>query len=676
MKRIILITLALIALLSLSAVQAAENATEEISADEVQEVLTDNATQKQDLNVEIKAHDYIIKHDPNDGSRTIELNNLPSDYNGYMSVYIDEKFITKRNDNYFDDAVNLRGYDIGKHLILVNIEGTEKYNPLTLTHEFEVTDGFIKIDETIKTNEGVHLELQEGATGYLTVNVDGKQFKKIKINAREYDISFASVSLGTLTPGIHSVEAIYSGDANNKKITKKASVNVVYEISIYITKPYAFSINGNYGNAYGSEFNVVEITLPGDAKAVPIANIDGVAFDVIHDEDTYYIINTSLLKPGEHILNVTYPGDSKYSKTTVTEKLRTVASIGTRFIDGYDYSFNNTVIYLNLPDDAKGNLSVFIDGELYKTSPVAKTGAAIPLSDVKLGKHTLNAAYTGSDYDVKNITANIDVTPRATYPKSMKYSSNETFFIEVDPDAKLTVEVRMDGKSFNLPLVDGKGNFSLSNLKLVDIGEDQYGHNEIYITYAGDYNGTKSYSIAVDPIPSRLVGASDITMYYGDSRTFTLTVWGSEGKIAGAGETVIVRLGSDYLYPKTDKNGIVKVKINKVPGTYKITATYRNAKVTKKVTVKQVLSLKSVSVKRSAKKLTLQATLKNKNAIKNKAVTFKFNGKTYKAKTNSKGVAKVTIKQSVLKKLKVGGKVTYQATYLKNTVKKTVKIQK
>ena len=62
--------------------------------------------------------------------------------------------------------------------------------------------------------------------------------------------------------------------------------------------------------------------------------------------------------------------------------------------------------------------------------------------------------------------------------------------------------------------------------------------------------------------------------------------------------------------------------------------------------------------------------------LENKKITFKFNGKKYVAKTNKKGVAKVTIKSKVLKKLKVGKKVTYQATYLKDTVKNTAKIKK
>ena len=59
-----------------------------------------------------------------------------------------------------------------------------------------------------------------------------------------------------------------------------------------------------------------------------------------------------------------------------------------------------------------------------------------------------------------------------------------------------------------------------------------------------------------------------------------------------------------------------------------------------------------------------------------KKVTLKFKGKKYTSKTNKKGVAKFTIKSKVLKKLKVGKKVAYQATYLKDTVKKTATVKK
>ncbi|WP_405290097.1 hypothetical protein [Methanobrevibacter sp.] len=79
---------------------------------------------------------------------------------------------------------------------------------------------------------------------------------------------------------------------------------------------------------------------------------------------------------------------------------------------------------------------------------------------------------------------------------------------------------------------------------------------------------------------------------------------------------------------------------------------------------KNTLTLKTVKVKKSATKLVLTATLKQGSKIyKNKKITFTFNGVTYTAKTNSKGVAKVTVPSKVLKKLKVGKKVKYQATY-------------
>ena len=88
--------------------------------------------------------------------------------------------------------------------------------------------------------------------------------------------------------------------------------------------------------------------------------------------------------------------------------------------------------------------------------------------------------------------------------------------------------------------------------------------------------------------------------------------------------------------------------------------------------------MRKVTVKKSAKKLVLTATLKKVNGkyLKKRPVVFKFNGKKFTAKTNNKGVAKLTVKKSGLKRLKVGKKVTYQATYLKDTVKKSVKVMK
>ncbi|MBR3156609.1 MAG: hypothetical protein IKF13_07320 [Methanobrevibacter sp.] len=137
-------------------------------------------------------------------------------------------------------------------------------------------------------------------------------------------------------------------------------------------------------------------------------------------------------------------------------------------------------------------------------------------------------------------------------------------------------------------------------------------------------------------------------------------------------------------------NKLLKKGDNKCTVTYTGDSYYANSSTTftinvygdfktegskKADTVK--LTLKKVSVKKSAKKLVLKATLKiNGKAVKGKVIKFKFKGKTYKAKTNAKGIAKVTIKKKVLKKLKAGKKVTYSVKYSTKTVKKTVKVKK
>jgi hypothetical protein len=176
-----------------------------------------------------------------------------------------------------------------------------------------------------------------------------------------------------------------------------------------------------------------------------------------------------------------------------------------------------------------------------------------------------------------------------------------------------------------------------------------------------------------------------------------------EGKIANVVITTNSTFTGDILVQVANQNRTVNVVNGKGSlsltglkvGTYTVTATYKSNGIfadstktyTFKVTSKPVtpakkanvikLTLKKVKIKKSAKKLVLKATLKiNGKAVKGKKVIFKFKGKKYTGKTNKKGVAKVTIKKKVLKKLKVGKKVTYSAKYSTKTVKKTVKVKK
>ena len=120
------------------------------------------------------------------------------------------------------------------------------------------------------------------------------------------------------------------------------------------------------------------------------------------------------------------------------------------------------------------------------------------------------------------------------------------------------------------------------------------------------------------------------------------------------------------------------LSISVVPKTYTVTAEYKGFKVTNKLTVKQIVKASNVKVKKSAKVLKIRISLKKVNGkyLKNKKITLKFKGKTYRAKTNTKGVATFKIKKNVLKKLKAGKKYAFKATYIKSNIKKQVIVKR
>ena len=222
---------------------------------------------------------------------------------------------------------------------------------------------------------------------------------------------------------------------------------------------------------------------------------------------------------------------------------------------------------------------------------------------------------------------------------------------------------------------------SFMKIRLNQVVKNGYG-SAYFQLYPFVYKDGKLLSRA-DPItfkfPSKVTGAANINMLYTAGKGYTLKVYDIFGKLVGSGEKVKIKIGKKT-FTATTKNGVAKFKIPNTitPGKFTIAATYAGQTVKNQLTVKQVLkTTKTVTVKKSAKTLVLKATLKNgKTALKNKIIKFKVNGKTYKAKTNKKGLAKYTLKKSAIKKLKVGKKYTIQVAYLKDVVKSTLKVRR
>ena len=357
----------------------------------------------------------------------------------------------------------------------------------------------------------------------------------------------------------------------------------------------------------------VEITLPGDATGTVTLSINGRDY-VFAVVDGKAIIVLPRLGDGEYNYTITYSGDSKYSSFTTSG-----------------------ILNVNDTGAPKG------EADMYEAIP-------------------------------ETVTTNDDGVLNMSVPED----ANGTMTVYVDGEiyqeinfAEMTLTTFRDGVKESVVNISGEiVNVDLSGFE---------GKHTVTFEYSGDaYRSAFTKELNATIISNVAIKALNTSVTYGTESDYTITVFGSDGNPAD-GVDVIVTLNGNAISPlKTDAKGIAGFKVTQKPGTYKLSVTALGKTVNATLTVKHLLKLKKVSVKRSAKKLVLTATLGKVNGkyLKKKTVTFKFNGKKYKAKTDKKGVAKVTVKSSALKKLKTGKSVTYQATYKKDAVKKTVKVKK
>ena len=362
--------------------------------------------------------------------------------------------------------------------------------------------------------------------------------------------------------------------------------------------------------------------------------------------------------------------DCTFKNNTYTPlNTTTIISINeTAAYTGNDISITTIVLSQKGGFANTGTVEIYINSKLMATIP-ANTQYIHTTGEI--GTYQVLAKFIDdSSYKNSSSTAEFTVIP-VDIPEEIETSTAGIFTLEFPDDAEGTLTVFIDGTKYKVYDIIG-------GILKIDLS-DKKGKYNITFEYSGDKNYPafkKDANMTVETNPS--ITASNAKVLYSAGTTYKITVYKNKGITANGVNVVIKQNNKAFKTIKTNSKGIASFKVTQTPGTYKLKITSLGKTVTKTLTVKHIVTLKTATVKKSAKKLILQATLAkvNKKYLKKKTVTFKFNGKTYKAKTNAKGVAKVTIKSNVLKKLKVGKKITYQATYLKDTVKKTTKVKK
>ena len=435
--------------------------------------------------------------------------------------------------------------------------------------------------------------------------------------------------------------------------------------TITINKPHSIITFEDVVMNYGDSINVT-ITTEGAIGITAKINYDSVS--VVNN----YIIPISYLDAGNYTLTVTTIPDEDHNSTTNTFNITVNKVDSTLTVEDIILDYNSNGSTAVSYTGATGVNATIID----QPKAVVNVGEnKITVSGLDAGKYNLTVT-TIPDKNHKSVNKIATVTvskqnisAEIIIPANINVSENSTVNLKLPKDATGTVTLAIDGKNHIYNVVNGT-----VNIIIPDLCKGNYNYTIIYSGDSRYSSFTNDGSLNV-VVPTIKVSNTKIT--YKSGSYYIITVYDVYDKLANDAK-IVITINNKPFKNLTTKNGVAKFKVNNVPGIYKLNITSLGKTVTKILTVKHLVTLKKVTVKRSAKKLVLTANLGkiNKKYLKNKKIIFKFNGKKYTAKTNKKGVAKVTIKSSVLKKLKVGKKITYQATYLKDTVKKTTKVKK
>lgn len=168
--------------------------------------------------------------------------------------------------------------------------------------------------------------------------------------------------------------------------------------------------------------------------------------------------------------------------------------------------------------------------------------------------------------------------------------------------------------------------------------------------------------------PSTKLIASKLTTFPLSDSYFSVKLVNIKGN-AISNQLITFKFNGKTYTAKTGSNGIAKVKVSlttkktyTVSVIYSGNGDYKNSKTTSSIVVKtgtkkSVIKASNIKIKKNKKK-TYQFKLTNAagKAIKSQKVSVKINGKTYSLKTNSKGIAKLSIKLTKVKKYKISMK--------------------
>ena len=471
------------------------------------------------------------------------------------------------------------------------------------------------------------------ANGDLEIYIDDSLFLKSKVNPPFVDLS----SLTALSLGKHSLKLLYSNDTYYRSVNKTVEFEVV-PATINIPDP----INIGHDDCVSVKTMIQsQVDIYIDSVLISSQKTDN--GEVIlsleqylrHDsrEVTVVVSNSQFTRQKTSDVNVVYDFDV----------------YPTDFIYGEE---NLMEIYL--PDTLNNNLLlVTIDGvkcPFWHEEYISNNIINLDLSKLKAGNHTLFISYPG-DYRFLPYSKTVNLTVENTiiYPYDIVFKDGSKIYLNLPADACGDLNVYIDGALFkSVKLVNGHGEVTVDFLKP--------GKYQINASYDGDYE-VKDISTQIWVNPKIAV---DEYFTVGQNKQIVLEV-----PKDCRGWMIVDINGKQYKRQITNGKATLSLKSLEI-GEYDVEVTYVGEDGFKTTDyyyievvpakIKIVASNVNVLYKHKCK-YKIKLLGRDGKVLKNKWVKVKIAKKTYKIKTNSKGVA--TLKLSKLKLKTYTLKISY-----------------
>lgn len=535
---------------------------------------------------------------------------------------------------------------------------------------------FLGNDKYLKSNKTVGVEVLP--------TINGNNLVKYYRNATPYQATFLD---GMGNPLVNNS---VSFNINGVFYTRKTNENGIAKLNINLESGEYILTAYNPNDGYSSS-NIIKVlpTINGsdlykihlDKKQYLVSardylgnplvngsvtfNINGVFYTRKTDENGIARLNIRL-NPGEYIItsynlltgeacsnkvNVFSFSETKLYSQNYTFKPNDNDTILVKLVDRFDYGVNNEVITLT------------VNNEIF-TSTTGDDGVATFHLDLNQGNYTLNFKHNAnSKYGQSSIKTNLEI-----------YSGPKVSF-------KCEDAVMISGNNYSVILYDENNMAFPNQIVYFDISSnicsaitDEKGVASVKVNLpVGVYNVVCFFNATDYKFVS--VSSKIIVLENGETEFVPLTKYVTEGLgenlevclladgVAVGGEKVIIEINGINYTRKTDDNGIARLTIRLLPGTYDIKYYYlgkgvlgetsASSKLTVRTFTKFVLLAGDNFHKNAGISYDIQ--LISTNGLANKEVIVKVGSKTHNLKTDNEGVVSLNIND-----LNVG---SYDITY-------------